>query len=140
MDDRTPTEAVLGPTPDISAYAMFDYFQTVKYYTPTAHFPFQKVVLGKFLGVCEVSIDELTFYVLTDSGRVVQRKSVWALTDDEEKIMEIEINNLGVLIAQKIGDSLEEDEVDESARATLPTIPEELYDTGDDVPAMMYRR
>ena len=92
------------------------------------------MVLGKFLGVCEVSIDELTFYVLTDSGRVVQRKSVWALTDDEEKIMEIEINNLEVLIAQKIGDSLEENEVDESARATLPTIPEQLFDTGDDVP------
>jgi len=137
LDGRTPTEAVLGPTPDISAYAMFDYFQTVKYYTPTAHFPFQKVVLGKFLGVCEVSIDELTFYVLTDSGRVVQRKSVWALTDDEEKIMVIEINNLEVLIAQKIGDSLEEDEVDESARATLPTIPEQLFDTGDDVPEPM---
>jgi hypothetical protein len=33
---RTPTEFVEGSTPDILAYAMFDWYQHVYYYSPTA--------------------------------------------------------------------------------------------------------
>jgi hypothetical protein len=39
LKGRTPTEYVEGTTPDISSYAMFDWYQPVYYYNPVIGYP-----------------------------------------------------------------------------------------------------
>ena len=80
LDGRVPHEDALGDTPDISQYAQFDWYQAVHYYDPTAQFPDDKNLLGRWVGVAEVSINLMAFYILTETGKVVVRQSVWALT------------------------------------------------------------
>jgi hypothetical protein len=76
-------EAVTGSTPDISAYALFDFYQPVWYYTPTESFPHQKRVIGRWLGVADNCTDDLAYYILPSSCKLKVRKDVWAVTADE---------------------------------------------------------
>lgn len=83
LEGRTPMEHVEGSTPDISAHALFDFYETVYYYTPTATFPFEKKTLGKWLGVAYNATDDLAYTILTGTERVVVRKSVWAIPEED---------------------------------------------------------
>jgi Reverse transcriptase (RNA-dependent DNA polymerase) len=80
---RTPTEYVEGSTPDISAYAMFDWYQPVFYLTPVIDYPHERKCIGRWLGVAEECTDEMAFTILAGKGKVIVRKSVWAISDDE---------------------------------------------------------
>jgi hypothetical protein len=53
LNGRTQTEYVEGSTPDISSYAMFDWYQPVYYYNPVIGYPHEKKVIGRLLGVAE---------------------------------------------------------------------------------------
>ena len=55
LEGRVPEEAVTGNTPDISLYAQFDWYEYVWYYDPVVQFPFEKKLLGRWLGVAESS-------------------------------------------------------------------------------------
>jgi hypothetical protein len=68
---RVPVEYVHGYTPDISAYALFDWYEYVYFYEPTAEIPHERKVLGRWLGVAESSTDIMACYVLTGTGKVV---------------------------------------------------------------------
>jgi hypothetical protein len=46
LDGKTSTEFVLGSTPDILAYAMFNWYQPVWYHELEAQFPYKKKVMG----------------------------------------------------------------------------------------------
>jgi hypothetical protein len=85
LEGRVPAEALTGSTPDISSLALFDWYQMVYYWTPTPGFPEEKKVLGRWLGLATSCVDELAYHILTDSCKIVVRKSVWALTDDDLK-------------------------------------------------------
>ena len=52
---RVPVEYVHGYTPDISAYALFDWYEYVYFYEPNADFPDERKVLERWLGVTESS-------------------------------------------------------------------------------------
>ena len=43
------TEFMLGSTPDILAYAMFNWYQPVWYHEPEAQFPYEKKVKGQWV-------------------------------------------------------------------------------------------
>jgi transposase len=53
LQGRVPEEHVTGSTPDISSYVMFDWYQLVYYWTPTAEFPFEKKLIGRWIGIAE---------------------------------------------------------------------------------------
>ena len=136
LDNRVPEEEVSGSTPDISAYAMFDFFQPVWHYTPTGEFPYQRKKLGYFLGVYEASIDEMAFHILVESGSVDVRKSVWGLTQDEwaDPKIKADLLELEVKIKQKIGDGVKDSQVPKELRDLLPDVPDDLFD--DDEPTV----
>ena len=46
LDGRVPAEFVLGTTPDISVYALFEWYEYVYYWNPIATFPHEKKCLG----------------------------------------------------------------------------------------------
>jgi hypothetical protein len=75
----TPEEHTIGSTPDISMYAMFDWYQIVEYLTPINEYPVQKCELGRWIGVSENCIDEMASVILTGKGQVIIRKSIWGL-------------------------------------------------------------
>jgi hypothetical protein len=53
LEHRTPTEASLGSTPDISSYAQFDWYEPVYFYKRQATFPTERKCIGRWLGVAE---------------------------------------------------------------------------------------
>jgi Reverse transcriptase (RNA-dependent DNA polymerase) len=83
LHGRTPTEHVEGSTPDISSYALFEWYQPVYYWNPTIEFPHERKLIGRWIGVAEACTDEMAFLILTKKSLVLIRKSVWALTDSE---------------------------------------------------------
>jgi hypothetical protein len=90
LNGRVAMEAATGSTPDISAYALFDFYQPVWYYTPTASFPHHKKVIGRWLGVAETCTDDLAYYILPPSCQLKIRKDVWAITADELAIPSVQ--------------------------------------------------
>jgi Reverse transcriptase (RNA-dependent DNA polymerase) len=85
LGGRTPTEVVTGTTPDISQYALFDWYQPIRYLDPKIPFPNERKLLGRFVGVAENTTDEMAFVLLSASGKLITRKSVWAITDAESR-------------------------------------------------------
>jgi hypothetical protein len=78
-----PEEHTIGSTPDISTYAMFDWYQIVEYLTPVNKYPEQKQTLGRWIGISENCIDEMASVIVTEKGLVIIRKSIWGLSDDD---------------------------------------------------------
>jgi hypothetical protein len=46
LNNCTPTEYVEGSTPDISAYALFDWYQPVYNWTPTVQYPHERTLIA----------------------------------------------------------------------------------------------
>ena len=89
LEGRTPFESVEGSTPDISAYCLFDWYEPVYYHTPTKGFPYQKLTLGRWIGVADdVCTDILASYILTGTGEILIRKSVWRPKLEEKETPE----------------------------------------------------
>ena len=76
---------VNGTTPDISLYGQFDWYEPVYFWDPVKGFPNEKKRIGRWIGVAENYTDIMAFYILTESGKVIVRKSVRALSQDERK-------------------------------------------------------
>ena len=55
LEGCTLTEFVLGSTPDILAYTMFDWYQW--YHEPEAQFPYEKKVMGQWVGTANSCTD-----------------------------------------------------------------------------------
>ena len=125
MNGRTPEEFISGSTPDISAFAMFDWYQPVYYWTPTVEFPNERKLLGRWLGIAESCTDDMAFSILTKSGNVIIRKSIWGLTNEELRDPTItrRLKELDDSINHRIGD----DTVD-----TAPPDPDDVLHPGED--------
>ena len=76
LDGRTPFEHVVGSTPDISPLAMLQFYQPVYYRTPTSQFPFEKKLIGRWLGLADDCMDDMAYEILTHEGNHVTRKDV----------------------------------------------------------------
>ena len=126
LNERVPEESMKGSTPDISAYAQFDWYEYVRYLDPTADFPHEKSMYGRWLGVAESSTDVMACYILTETGKVIVRKSFWALETDERNSPAVKENlaRLDSAIKAKVGDTIKEDEVDKDLIGDLPEAPE----------------
>ena len=113
LEGRVPEEAVTGYTPDISPYAQFDWYEYIWYYDPVAQFPYEKKLLGRWLGVAECSIDIMAFYILTETGKVIVRKSIWGLSKEEIQMPEVELQMAGLdlAITLKFGDAIADDQI-----------------------------
>jgi Reverse transcriptase (RNA-dependent DNA polymerase) len=85
LDGRTPTEVVTGTTPDISQYALFDWYEPIRYLDPRHAFPNETKLLGRFLGVAEHCGEEMSFNILMANGHITVRKSVWAISNAEKR-------------------------------------------------------
>ena len=78
-----PYEHVFASSPNISAMAMFDFYQPAYYYIPQAAFPFEKKLIRQWLGCDGVSIDDMVYTILTETGHTVNQEDVWAIPPDD---------------------------------------------------------
>jgi hypothetical protein len=123
LNGEVPETHVKGTTVDISSLALFDFYELVWFFTPTAEFPGQKKTLGYWLGQANSCVDDLAFVILPISGRPVMRKDVWAVSEDEKEQAAIKANilELELLIKEKYGDNAEN--LDGHG---LPDIPDDI--------------
>jgi len=130
LNGRSPTEDVLGSTPDILVYSMFDWYQPVGFYEPEAKFPYEKKCLGMWIGVEEASVDLMAYCILKDTGKPVVRKSIWVVSQEELATTEVQeaIARLKEAILKKLGDTLKDTEVNPEIMGCLPEVPEYLFD------------
>ena len=106
LQGRVPNEDVLGSTPDISQNAhQFDWYEPVLYWDPVGSFPHEQKLLGRRLGVEEVSTDLMAFYLLAKTGKIIVCKSVWGLSEDDFANPDIKswLVELDEFIRSKIG-------------------------------------
>jgi hypothetical protein len=144
LNGRTATERVTGCTPDISAYAMFDWYQPVYYHEPVAQFPYQKRAIGRIIGVADNCTDELAYYILPKSCIPIVRKSVWAVPPEMLKTdaVQADILELDSSIRNKLGPrevlSSGDGDDEEGKRTTIydyfPEAPPELFEGDEDDP------
>ena len=89
-------------------------------------------------GIAEVSIDVMASYILTETGTVVVRKSIWALSKDELQTDEAQqaTKELDEKIKLKIGNSIpterEEGSSTKEGDQFNPPPPEDLWNDLDD--------
>ncbi|KAI2511643.1 Reverse transcriptase (RNA-dependent DNA polymerase) [Fragilaria crotonensis] len=132
---RVPDEDVLGCTPDISQYAQFDWYEPVMYWDPVGSFPFEQKLFGRWIGVAEVSTDLMAFYILTRSGKVIVRKSVWGLSEDDlaNPDIKLRLSELDEGIHQsKIGDGLKTEDIDPDLMDSMPEVPDDVFEDDED--------
>jgi hypothetical protein len=135
--DRTPSEHVQGSTPDITAHALFDFYETIYFYTPTASFPYERKTLGKWLGVAYNATDELAYTILSTSGKIVIRKSVWAIPSADKQTDSFHANllELDSSIDRLYGDhTLTKKNLANGDLPMLPLPPFDLFEGDDEDP------
>jgi hypothetical protein len=132
--DRVPDEDVLGSTLDISQYAQFNWYEPVLYWDPVGSFPHEQKLLGRWIGVAEVSTDLMAFYILTKTGKVVVRKLVWTLSQDDLANPDIKLRlaDLDEGIQSKIGNDLKVEDIDPELLGSMPEIPDDVFDDEDE--------
>ena len=110
LQGRVPAERRLGNTPDISAHAQFAWYEKCFYIDVKSG-----RVPGRVLGVAKSYLSDLTFWVLTKSGKVIARSSVYNLTDEEERNPQVKktFEELDKCIKSKIGDQVSQDSMKE---------------------------
>ena len=83
LDGQVPETIVLGNTADISALALFGWFEWVMFRDTVAAYADDKMVLGRDLGPAIDIGPAMTREILKANGQVVYRSTVRALTPDE---------------------------------------------------------
>jgi hypothetical protein len=72
----------------------------------------------------------MAFYILTKTGKIIVRKSVWGLSEDDFANPDIKIRlvYLDEGIHSKIGDDLTEEDIDPELRGSMPEVSDDVFD------------
>lgn len=82
LQGRTPTEAILGETPDISEYLDFGFYDWVWFKRDAG---IGEIEIGKWLGVSKSTGSLMSYYVLPITGVPVSRTTVQRVTELEKQ-------------------------------------------------------
>jgi hypothetical protein len=89
LKSRTPEEAMVGHTPDISEFAHYTWFEWV-WYRDVAAYPETSISLGRWIGVVSDVGQPMTFWILTQQSIFECKKlssefeSPWIMVDSRE--------------------------------------------------------
>jgi len=111
LDGRTPYEAVLGHTPDISSLATFNFYEPVWYIDQTEDFPKPRRKLGHWLGEAHNIGQAMCYWVLPISGIPIARSTVTPIPTEYLSTEELiqELNLLDQVLIGKFGDPVTSD-------------------------------
>ena len=80
-EGRTPHEAVVHETPDISEYLNFNFYDPI-WYLDRPSSP-DNVKIGRWLGVAHRIGSSLCYWILTATGKVIARTTVQHVTQED---------------------------------------------------------
>ena len=84
LDGEVPETIMMGQTADISFICEFGWYDWVFYNESQAHFPDDKVCLGRYLGPTDPEVGSvLTAKILKSNGEVIRRNTFRHLTPEE---------------------------------------------------------
>jgi hypothetical protein len=105
LEGRTPYEATLGHTPDITSLTSFDFYDAVWYYNEGSQFPEPKKKLARWLGEAHNFGQAMCYWLLPESGKPIIHSTVQSI--DREPLTD-EVKNatkeMDIQIAEGIGD------------------------------------
>ena len=78
--ERTGYEEVLGQTHDISEWCDFGFYETVQMYEESSD---SKLRFGKWLGIASRVGSDLTYWILTENGKVLSSSTVQHVTQSD---------------------------------------------------------
>ena len=87
LDGRTPIEQVTGETPDISEYLDFGFYDWVWYKDNAG---LGDNCIGRWLGVAHRVGNLMSYWILTEAGRVIARTTVQRVTNLELSTVEVQ--------------------------------------------------
>jgi len=113
LNGRTPFEAVMGNTPDISSLVPHDFYDYVWYYDQTAEFPAPKKKVGRWLGEAQSFGQAMCYWVLSENAIPIVRSTVQAIPEEELKVDHIkeQMRLLDDKISCKFGEPPSEDSI-----------------------------
>ena len=83
LGNRTPIEWLLGYTPDITVLLQFQFWEPVYYAKYDGKFPADSTeCLGRFVGIAECVGNAMTFRILTEERKVINRAVVRTATGE----------------------------------------------------------
>jgi hypothetical protein len=85
-DSRTPIEEITGKTPDISEYLDFSFYDWI-WFKENAGVGDNSC--GRWLGVSHKVGNLMSYWVLTENGRVISRSTVQRITNLELQTTEV---------------------------------------------------
>ena len=110
LHGTNPHTATFGTQADISNICHFGWYEWVYYRDKLASYPFQKECLGRCLGPAKNEGNVMANWVLTQSGKVIPRRTIRRLKKDESSASnEVEAHKRASFtadITSKLGDSI----------------------------------
>ena len=124
-----PLQAVTGETVDISEYLDFGFYDRIWYHDNAG---LGEPMPGRWLGVSKHVGGQMCFYVLTTTGKVISRSSVWRVTNLELQVDTTKkvFDDFDVTIAGHIKDNsipVDGDKPDPEMWADLAELDEERF-------------
>lgn len=112
LDGRTPYEAVLGHTPDISSISTFNFYEPIWYLEQTEEFPKPRRMLGRWLGEAYNIGQALCYWLLPMSGTPIARSTVQQIPNEHFDIDSVkeELKALDKVLQEKFGNPITHDE------------------------------
>ena len=104
LEGRTPIEALMGETPDISEFLDFGWYDLVWYKEDAG---LGEVKLGRFLGVSHSTGSLMSYYILPSTGIPICRSTVQRVTENEKKT-DVNFDRIRIF-DQKISERFKED-------------------------------
>jgi hypothetical protein len=131
----TPEGQIHVRTPDILAYAQYEWYEPVWYVEKSVDMTSSRRKLGHWLGVTEDQGTSMTYVILPKSCGPIVRTSVFPVSENWRlnPKYHAELKELNDSIQAKIGDKLTDDKVEELLPGVLPTPNDimELFDGED---------
>jgi hypothetical protein len=111
LEGRTPYEAVMQNTPDISSLLPYDFYDYVWYYDQTADFPEPKRKPGRWLGEAQSFGQALCYWVMSDTATPIVRSSVQPIPNEDlnSAELQIQLKALDDKIKERFGQAPSED-------------------------------
>jgi len=105
LEGRTPFEALMGTTPNISSLIDFDFYQPVWYYDQLAEFPEPKRHAARWLGEAYDIGQAMCYWIIPSSGIPIVRSTIQSISIEQMNLESTisELKELDHSIYAKLG-------------------------------------
>jgi hypothetical protein len=97
---------------------------------PAVQFPEDAKKLGRWIDVAHDVGSPMTFWILPASScKVIARSTVTSLSDNKKAdlVVQQQMAELDLSVKEKIGDTLQDDELDPEVVGLFPEVPDDLF-------------